>query len=369
MRKVPGRYLSMAFLLLFPAMILWTCGGGGGGGNPQSELAGTWDVIELDTGNAFGWARYNVSVDGSGNITLNNGEDSTGFSWPGPPIDIQTKWLVDGTGSIREYDTSSVPNVLNPALYGSLASNKRLAIVTDNDASFTYTLLVVRKRDGSVVFGNGDIRGKNFVYHQLYAGTDNVWEYGYGSIDASGNVSIDNVIGPTGSAPGYPQANVDTLLVDSAGIVTNFDNTFFGMLTADKSTLFGLISDRFNPNPRSRLIVIQFLGQTYAQADLVGTWRWHVLYGWNAPGWVKGSWTIGPTGAATYDPTTFLTEHGDTVPPSAPETLTIAPNGIITNSSTPTYHGMMSAGKDLYVRTKSSGTAPVVRYSIGISVK
>ena len=376
MRKMLGRYLPVAFLLLFPSMILWTCGGGGGGGNPQSDLAGAWDVIELDTGNNFGWARYNVSVDGSGNITLNNGKNSFGIDYPGPPFDIKTKWVVDGSGTIREYDTNVSPNILSPSMYGSLASNRRLAVATDNgEAMGEYSLLVLRKRDATITFGDGDVRGKSFVFHQLYAGPDNVWEYGYGSIDTSGNVSIDNVTRPSALppgyalAPGYPQPNVDTIAVNSAGIVTNADNTFYGVLTSDKSTVFSLITEPYNPNPRDRLIVIQFLGQTYTQADREGTWRWHLLYGSNAPGWVKGSWTIGATGAVTYDSTTFLTDTGWTVPPAEPEVLTIAPNGIMTNSSTPTYHGMMSAGKDLTVRTKTSGTAPAVRYSIGISVK
>jgi hypothetical protein len=366
MRKMLGRYLPVAFLLLFPSMILWTCGGGGGG-DPQSDLAGAWDVIELDTGNNFGWARYNVSVDGSGNISLNNVTDSTGFSWQGPPEDIQTKWVVDGSGTIREYDTSVSPNILSPSLYGSLASNKKLAVATDNgDETFMYSLLVLRKRDASITFSDGDIRGKNFVYHQLYSGTDNVWEYGYGSIDAFGNVSIDNVIGPSGSSPGYPQTNVDIIHVDPAGIVTNLDNTFYGMLTVDKSTLFGLITEPMNPNPKDRLIVIQFLGQTYAQVDLAGTWRWHLLYGSNAPGWAKGSLTTGATGSVTYDKTTFLTNTGNTVPPVDGEVLTLSPEGIITNSLPLPYHGMLSSGKDIYVRTRT--TAPT-RYSIGISVK
>lgn len=371
MRKLLDRYFPVSLLFVFLAMVLWTCGGGGGGGGgtqpafSQSDLGGTWDLLELDTGNFFGWARANVSVDGSGNVTLNNFTDSSGFNYPGPPLDVFTKWVIDGSGTIRQYDTDTTPNVLRPSLYGSLASNKGLAVVTDNDSSFTYTLIVARKRDASVVFGNSDIRGKAFVYHQLYAGTDNVWEYGYGSIDASGNVTIDNVIGPSGPSPGYPQI-VDTIAVYSAGIVTNADNTFYGVLTADKSTLFGLITEPLNPNPRDRLIVIQFLGQTYAQTDLAGKWRFHVLYGWNSPGWLKGSWTINSAGAATYDD--FLTDMGFTVPPATPEVLTLASDGIISNTVSPTYHGMMSAGKDLYVRTRSHGTAPV-RYSIGISVK
>lgn len=255
------------------------------------------------------------------------------------------------------------------SIYGHLASNKRFVVATDNDDFFNYSLIVIRKRDASVTFSDGDIRGKSFTYHQLYGGPDNVWTYGFGSIDSLGSVTLDNALEPSGALPGYPLVDITTLVVNSAGIVTNPpDNDFYGWLTHDKNTIFALIDD---PLGRSmyQFIIIQFLGHTYVQEDLAGTWRFNVLYGWNTPGWLKGTWTINAAGAGTYDSTTFLTDMGWTVPPSTPEVLTLAPDGIITNSSSPTYHGMLSAGGDLYVRTRSSGTAPNTRYSIGIAVK
>jgi len=374
MRKLFSRYLPGSLLLIYLVMLLWTCGGGGGGNGvqlafSQADLAGTWDAIEFSTGNNFGWLRADVTVDGSGNIFINNSTDSTGLTYSGPPpLDIQTKWVVDGSGTIREYDTSSSPNVLNPSLYGHLASNKRFVVATDNDASFNYSLIVIRKRDASVTFGDGDIRGKSFTYHQLYGGPDNVWTYGFGSIDFGGRVTLDNAVEPSGALPGYPLDNITTLVVDSAGIVTNPpDNDLYGWLTNDKNTIFALIDDPVG-HSMYQFIVIQFLGRTYAQADLAGTWRFNVLYGWNAPGWVKGSWTIDTAGAATYDNTTFLTDMGSTVPPTTPEVISLASDGTIANSSSTTYHGMLSAGGDLYVRTRSHGTPPT-RYSIGISVK
>lgn len=368
MRTSLGRWFPVSVLLIFLGMILWTCGGGDGPSPPafsQADLAGTWDVIEFDTGSDFAWQRANVTVDGSGNINLNYGTDSFGNTWSGPPANMFTKWVINGSGTIREYDTSSPPDILNPSMYGNLASNKTLAVATDNDAN-AYVLRVVRKRVSSVTYGDGDINNKTFVLHQLDNGADNVWRYGYGRIGGSGNVTIDNVTSPSGLDPGYPQTNVDTIHVDPAGIVTNADNTFYGMLTVDKSTLFGLITEPSNPNPTNRFIVIQFLGQTYTQADLAGTWRWNVLLGSDTPGWVKGSWTIDATGAATYDSSTYLTNTGSTVPPTAPETLTISPDGIITNSQPVLYHGMLSSGKDLWVRTKTNNSTV---HSIAISVR
>ena len=55
MRKLFSRYLPGSLLLIFLAMFLSTCGGGGGGdGENPSNLAGEWDAIQFDTGNAFG---------------------------------------------------------------------------------------------------------------------------------------------------------------------------------------------------------------------------------------------------------------------------------------------------------------------------
>jgi len=367
---------SAAWLLpaiLLPVIaVLISCGGGGGGGGggtfSQADLAGTWDIIEFDTGSGFGWARLNVTLDASGNLLLNNGADSSGFTYSGPPFDTLAKWTIDGSGTVRMSDTSS--GSVSPSFYGSLSSNKNLGAATDNAGMpYTYTLLVSRKTGfDNITYGNADIRGRTFVYHQLYAGPDNVWVYGYGSIDALGRVTLDNAVDPSGALPGYPLVNFTTYAVDTAGIVTNPPgNDFYGWITHDKSTLFGLIDDPVT-HTGHRFIVFQFLGATYTQADLAGRWRWHVLYGWSSPGWVKGAWTIDAAGAATYDPTDFLTEHGWTTPPTEPETHTISPSGIITNSLATPYHGMLSAGKDLVVRTKSHGTGPT-RYSIGISVK
>jgi len=324
-------------------------------------LAGTSDVLEFFNGDQIGWARANVSIDGSGNIFINNYTDSDDNILS--DFDIQTKWVVDGSGTIREYDTSVDPNVINPYLYGHLASNNHFAVATDSDSTppATYSLLVARKRDASVTFGDGDIRGKSFTYHQF---NGNVWTYGFGSIDSQGSVTLDSAFDPSGELPGYPQVNITTLSVDSAGIVTNSpQNDFYGWLLPDKNTIFALID---NPG-EYQFVAIQFLGDTYVQADLAGTWRFNTLYGLNPPGWLKGTWTIDAVGTGTYDPTSLLNDLLQ-VPVFAPEQLNLAANGIITNQATPSYHGMLSAGRDLYVRTRSHGTPPV-RYSIAIAVK
>jgi len=365
-------WFSAPIFLPLVAILLWTCGGGGGGGGggffSQADLAGTSDVLWFSTGNGFGWERYNVTVDDSGNIILNNGEDSTGYIYPGPPVDISTRWVVNGSGTVRMYDTFS-DLYLYPSFYGHLASNKKFVVATDNDELFSYSLIVARKRDASVTFGNGDIQAKLFTYHQIYGGPDNVWTYGFGSIDVLGRVTLDNAVEPSGELPGYPLVNFTTLSVDSAGIVTNPPaNDFYGWLTNDKNTIFALIDDPVG-HTMYQFIAIQFLGHTYAQADLAGTWRWNTFYGWNTPDWINGAWTIDATGTATYDASQYLTSFGYTVPPTTPEVLTLAPDGIITNSVSPTYHGMLSADGTLYVRTKTSGTVQTPRYSIGIAVK
>ncbi len=372
MRTSSRRYLPLLLLPVSLAMIVWTCGGGDGGGPAafsQADITGTWDYVEFNAGANPGCMWGNVTADASGNLVLNYNTDSRGvLTYPGPPSPLFTKWVIDGSGTIREYVTLVSPNVLNPSLYGNMASSKDVAVATDNVAlsPFTYLLRVVRKRVASVTYDNADIDNTTFVFHQLNnEATDNSWRYGYGSIDGSGNVAIDNETSPFGTEPG-PPGTVSTLHVDSAGIVTSTDNTFNGFLTADKTTMFGLIVE---PSA-TRFIVIQFLGRTtYAQADLAGMWRWNVLFGSDAPGWVKGSWTINAAGAATYDSATYLVNTGWTVPPTTPETVTISSNGTLTNSLAPPvqYHGMLSSGKKLlWVRAK---THSPTRYSIAVSVR
>jgi hypothetical protein len=349
------------------------CGGGGGGGGgeptPQAvSLTGMWDVIEFDTGSPSGWARFNIAIDGSGNIIVNSGIDDTGATITAP-VNAGVKWVVDSSRIIREFDTSVTPNVQSISMYGTLASNLKLLVSTDNSAPSSYSMMVARKRDSAVTYNDVDIRGKSFALHQLNSGAANTWEYGFGSIDASGNVSIDSATDPSGPVvSGYPQLNVDNISVDSAGIVTNADSTFYGVLTTDKNSIFGLITEPTSQNPKNRLIAIQFLGQAYTPADLGGSWSFHALFGDLTPGWLRGLFDVSSNGSVTYNSLAYISEFGAAVPP-ANETLTISSSGIVTDSLDPEYHGQMAFGKDLYVRTQSLYPPSATRYSISIVLK
>ena len=69
-----------------------------------------------------------------------------------------------------------------------MSSGKKLLVATDNDFDLpdppTHAMIVARKR-GGVSYSDADIQGKRFVYHSLYAGASNVWEYWYGSLNAA----------------------------------------------------------------------------------------------------------------------------------------------------------------------------------------
>ena len=169
---------------------------------------------------------------------------------------------------------------------------------------------------------------------------------------------------PSGPAPGYPQVNIDNILVDSNGIVTNADSSFYGFLTTDKNTIFALLTEPMNINPKNRLVVIQFTGQIYSQADLGGSWSFHALFAYNSPGWLRGLFEVSPvTGAVTYNSLAYISDFGQAVPP-ANETLMIGQTGTITDSLDPAFHGQMSFNKDLYVKTQSLYPPAALRYSI-----
>lgn len=364
--------------LLFALFFAVSCGvtgcGGGGGGSPAPQnptLAGTWDVIELDTGSTPGWEKSSMTLDASGNISVNSFIASDGLTYSGPPLLMPIKLSIDSSRTVRSIDTSVTPNVLIPSFYGTLASNQRLFVATDDLSADTYMMMVARKRDTAVTYSNVDIRGKNFAFHQLNNGTPSIWEYGSGSIDAMGNVSIHSLTNPSGPDSGYPQSNVDNISVDSAGMVTNSDSTFYGMLAADKNTLFALITEPLSSNPQNRLIVIQFTGQVYSQVDLGGSWGFHTLFGNLTPGWLRGAFTVSSsTGGVTYASSAYISDFGPAVPPSpATETLTMNAAGRITNSLDPAFHGQMSSGKDLYVLTQSLYYPSATRYSMGLVLK
>jgi hypothetical protein len=327
-------------------------------GFTQSDLAGTWDGIEIEvtTAGYYEWVIGNFSIDSAGNVFLNGSFDSWGYVFGSS--DLHTRNVIDSSGSIIMYENS----LLNTSFHGTMASNKRLVIATTTATGSQ--LIAFRKQDTSVSYSLSDIAGKSFVYHGLYLKNGGVWEYGYGSVDSNGNLTLSSIVGPSG-ADVTPPPNFATLAVSTQGFVQGEANFgFWGMLTPDKNTVFGIVDTiAALPGPNPKFIVINFLGASYNQSDFSGVWWYHMLQ--NAPAsWGRGKFTADASGAITYDNSTTYNSFGPVTQPTNDQFLVDA-TGKITSPTYPTYHGQLSAGKDLYARTRTGG----VGYSIVIGVK
>jgi hypothetical protein len=151
--------------------------------------------------------------------------------------------------------------------------------------------------------------------------------------------------------------------VDSNGVVTDNTGTMHGMMSADKTTAFAVITNNFNP-PRYQLMVFNILGAACTQADLGGNWWWHSL---NYLAWARGNLFIDPaTGGITHDNNTTMSSLGPFTDTFLGPILVDFTGQLTTPVEPLTFHGQLSAGKDLYVRTRTSGPNS---YNLVISVK
>jgi hypothetical protein len=241
-------------------------------------------------------------------------------------------------------------------------AQKTLIVATEaSPGGSSHAFLVFRKRVG-VAYSSSDVANLAFEYHQILAGGSTAWEYGAGSSDASGNITIASVTTPTG--PGSLPPASDTINVSPVGLVTlTNDASFHGFMTPDKKAIFG-VQTRAGSIPSAAFSTLLVTGQTFTQADLTGVYEFHALTsGTNlaASSWVYGRVSIGNTGTVTSR--YALSPAGASLPAIGP--LTLAGDGTVTSSTNATYHGRMSWGKDVYVRTQTASGAN----SLSLAVK
>jgi hypothetical protein len=305
----------------------------------QADLAGTWDYVFFVIGRYAGWERGTATIDGSGNVTVNSTLDSTGDNTvPTGPI-IET---ISSTGLVSESGSGGTPS-----FHGQMSSNKQLVFgtaprITDN----TVTLRVFRKRTGTA-FTTTDLANKTFTFHGLRSGTDNNWNYGAGTTDASGAATLTSEVGPAG--PLTPGTG-GTLSVSPEGIVTvSDDNTWYGLMTDDKNVIFkidGSVSDG-----SYGFHVIMVTGQTYTQSDYAGIYNWSVIRNRVPnPSWAYGVSSVDAAGTGTY---LSYTDSGGGATP-ANYTRVLSASGVVTDPADATAHGQMSYNKDITARTNTN---------------
>jgi len=320
----------------------------------QTDLAGDWDGVFFRAGNSPGWhwERVACTISGSGGITGTMQLDSTGDNTLPAPGSIL--WTISAAGVVSEGGSGG-----DASFHGQMSSNKLLIIGTSNGSGNSAELRVFRKRTGTV-FTSADLANNTFTLHTLNSGTDNTWEYGAGTIDGSGQVTLTSKVNPSGpTSPG----TAGTLSVSSSGIVTeSINSTFYGVMTDDKKVIF--VIDSTGSGSSYGFTVITFTGQTYTQSDYAGIYNFSVIRNnLTTPGWAYGVSSIDAAGAGTY--LSYTDSVGGATP--AGFTRVLSASGVVTVPEDATAHGQMSYNKDITVRTNTNATTG--RYGITIGFK
>jgi hypothetical protein len=319
----------------------------------QTDLAGNWDGIFFTShaGSVWGWQRVVFTIDGSGGTTVTSLlHDDGNTTLPAPGSIIST---ISAAGVVS--DGSS------PFFHGQMSSNKQLVIGTEDwGTDNTVTLRVFRKRTGTV-FSAADFANKTFTFHGLRSGSwsDNTWNYGAGTTNASSVATITSEVGPAG--PRTPGSG-GLISVNSVGIVTDSsDNTWYGLVTDDKKVIF-IIDGESNDVGFN---VLTITGQTYVQSDYEGIHNWFVVRNTPNPAW-KPVWAYGVSSidaAGNGTDLSYTDSLGGVAPPDFIRLLSAS--GVVTDPADATAHGQMSYNKDITVRTNTNTTG---RYGIIIGL-
>lgn len=339
------------------AILLWAGCGSGPDQAPftQKDLEGTWRFAIASHGGSVidggtpGWVRGTIDVDAAGALAI-AGEDSAGHGQ-------------GGTGSLRVDAEGFLSSPDFPSLAGRVNKGRTFAVATATEDGTPSIRFVLRNVPGTT-WSMADIASSRFAYHFLSIGAAPSWEHGVASIDANGGMTLTERVASAGA---QADAAVGTLGIASAGIVTlSGDASWRGFLSADKSVMVATMT-RDAAAHAYAVVVLTRLGQTYAQADLAGTYGFYRLVA--SPvggGWACGRLGIDASGTATM---TSLTTNAGPQPLPGPQVVTLQADGVIRNPASATYHSVMGFNKDLSVRTETT-TTPAASYAmLSVSVK
>jgi len=252
---------------------------------------------------------------------------------------------------------------------GSMSSGKALVFATSTEDDGSTDLFVIRKRVPGVTFSAADVASVAFAYHAISAGSDWGWEYGDGTTDASGALTI----GTTWQAAGPvtpPPAGFATLSIDAAGLVefAGAPGVMRGVMAADKKSLFLLNTPTPGTPPEVQLIVVVLTRTGFTAASLEGRYGFHLIDSGSSSatsGWNRGAFAISALGVVSFS--SFASSAGSTTLPS-PFTLAIDAGGSITRADDASFRGHMAWNGDFYVRTGTS-TADPANGVLAIGVK
>ncbi len=240
---------------------------------------------------------------------------------------------------------------MTPEELGTMIVQKYGEFYISNEEDGDQTLSAVQLQEQLGGYYSASDLQDTWLMHSLESSDsgDSGWEHAKVNIDGSGNMTFTSYLDSEedteqGDAP-------DTMQIDPSGIVTVNDDSFYGVMSQDKSIVVGTAGDE-----DYQLIILQRSGgETFAQTDLQGIWKMHSLRsggGADNSGWSYGTVTIDPVGNMVWSD--CLDSEGDTEMDDAPDTALITSGGIVSLPNHGTFHGVMSLDKNTVVGTMTS---------------
>jgi uncharacterized repeat protein (TIGR02543 family) len=318
----------------------------------QADLAGTWNIHFLRTGNRHKWQIGTAMIDSSGNATITSCMDSIGNK--SCPAAGKEQFTIAANGVISASGTNASPNT-----HMTMTSNKNFIVGTaDNNSATSFELWIMQKVVSGTTYSNLDLQNQSLVGHELRVGNQNHWRYWTGTTDANGMLTISSETDPSGT--NTPGTTGETLSVDSTGAVTG--NGMYGFLSADKKTLVSVDTYTDTNGTSYDLTIIQITGQTYtagtspAGTSPAGTYYAHMLAVGNSPApfWLHSTATVDSGGIMTFSD--WVSSNSAITNPGGSYRGLISASGTVTITEMPTYNGQVSNDGKFIVATQTNAT-------------
>lgn len=209
-----------------------------------------------------------------------------------------------------------------------------------------------------------DLMG-SWYWLKIENGGGGLWEFAKADIDTGGTAVLSQGLDSDGdliSGVSIPFVIAPDGTVNSPVLTSN---NFHGAMTIDKQLIAGTMTPDTTviPNTVGMPILVK-VGGTYSQADLQGTWRSHtfLLQGTSMSSannrWERGNVSINALGAAVSTGNQYSAGSAVAAAGDGAFTLSLNPQGLVTISTIPSFHGILSADKTLLVAvyTKNDGS-------------
>lgn len=315
-----------------------------------TDLQGTWNYHGVTSGDSpawLGWFYGQGDFDSSGVLTYTSYLNSDGGS------------SLTSAGTYSVSTDGIITHSTNSTLHGAMNQGKDFIVRTltwggtELEANKLTKMTVFTKSGGT--YTTADLQG-TWDAHCVSSGDSPQWLgwcHSQASVDSSGNATWLSFTDSSGnSAP--PST---TLSISSDGIITESAWAYFhGTMNSNKDLIVGTLGDSSN-NDGYIFVIFQKASGTFAQSDLTGTWNYHYIATGDSPqwtGWVYGQVSFDSSGNLTG---TGYDSDGGTESPGG--TFAISTGGVITDTTggNPTFHAVMSSGKDIVIGTMSTNNS------------